>query len=238
MHDTQLSTSAQYPQAYIHRGTEGGGVPAMAGELLNTTSMRISPRDAEGGAGYLSIELVNAIGRPLVVFDSAGTMLLQSGGLTRLLENEPGCRAIIDAAREMASALSSEARSKRLGEQRGSWAVGRAATVRPHRRGYTLAPFLAPPGVFALAASAVVIVERASKPAQVDLDQVGKDLQLTPRESQILSLLLARYSNAEIARTLGVSSHTARHHIERVCRKAHVSGRSGLRSTLILERTG
>jgi hypothetical protein len=39
---------------------------------------------------------------------------------------------------------------------------------------------------------------------------------LTTREREIARLLVARQTNAEIARTLGISLHTVRHHIEHV----------------------
>ncbi|MGI8766797.1 MAG: response regulator transcription factor [Gemmatimonadaceae bacterium] len=218
-----------------------GGVLGIGAELLDTAWVRSSSRErekqAEPDADHLSIGLVNPIGRPLVAFDTAGTVLLRSAALTSLLETEPGRLAIIDASSELASAFANAVRPNGSGEEHGSWVAGRAVTVRPHRRAYTLLPVLARAGIFAPATSVIVIIERASQPAQVNLEQVRKELQLTPRESQALALLLARYSTAEIARALGVSSHTARHHIERVCRKARVSGRAGLHSALVVKRT-
>jgi DNA-binding CsgD family transcriptional regulator len=58
---------------------------------------------------------------------------------------------------------------------------------------------------------------------------------LTPRESHVLQLLLARYTTSEIAHTLGVSSHTVRHHIERIYRKIHVRRRVELHALLDTE---
>ena len=51
---------------------------------------------------------------------------------------------------------------------------------------------------------------------------------LTPRERQVLRWMLAGKSSREIATTLGVSPRTVEKHIQRVYRKAGVSGRSDL----------
>ncbi len=47
----------------------------------------------------------------------------------------------------------------------------------------------------------------------------------TPREREVAALLAARRTNAEVAAALGVSAHTARHHVERVMRKLGVRSR-------------
>jgi DNA-binding CsgD family transcriptional regulator len=45
---------------------------------------------------------------------------------------------------------------------------------------------------------------------------------LTGKEAQVAILLARRYSNLEIASSLSVSIHTARHHVEMVLRKLRV----------------
>jgi DNA-binding CsgD family transcriptional regulator len=49
---------------------------------------------------------------------------------------------------------------------------------------------------------------------------------LTRRESDVAALLLRHASTAHIARELGVTSHTARHHVERVLAKLEVRTRA------------
>jgi DNA-binding CsgD family transcriptional regulator len=51
------------------------------------------------------------------------------------------------------------------------------------------------------------------------------DPRLTARERQIAALLIARRRNREIARALGISEHTVRHHVESVCSKLGVHSR-------------
>ncbi len=61
-------------------------------------------------------------------------------------------------------------------------------------------------------------------------DPVGPEL-LTPREADVLELLRAGRSNAEIARSLHVSVETVRTHARRVYRKLGVRSRRDLRAT-------
>ena len=51
---------------------------------------------------------------------------------------------------------------------------------------------------------------------------------LTPREADVTQLLLRGRSNGEVARALGISDHTARHHTERVFTKVDVRSRAAL----------
>jgi DNA-binding NarL/FixJ family response regulator len=49
---------------------------------------------------------------------------------------------------------------------------------------------------------------------------------LTPRETQVAVLLAQGRSNVAIAKTLGISTHTARHHTQRVLGKLKVHSRA------------
>ena len=66
-------------------------------------------------------------------------------------------------------------------------------------------------------------------PAVIDEDEPGPDL-LTPRESDVLELLQAGRSNAEIAQSLHVSVETVRTHARRVYRKLGVRTRRELQA--------
>ncbi len=66
-------------------------------------------------------------------------------------------------------------------------------------------------------------------PAVIDDESAGPDL-LTPRESDVLELLQAGRSNAEIAQSLHVSVETVRTHARRVYRKLGVRTRRELRA--------
>lgn len=62
--------------------------------------------------------------------------------------------------------------------------------------------------------------------------RIARRFRLTKRELEIALLLAGRASNHEIAERLGISSHTARHHTERVLTKLVVRSRSHVRFAL------
>jgi two-component system, NarL family, nitrate/nitrite response regulator NarL len=67
-------------------------------------------------------------------------------------------------------------------------------------------------------------VMRESRPSPAGR-RSGEAMQLTPRETQVLSHLVAGDTTAEIARALGVASSTARTHIQNVLIKLGVHSR-------------
>ena len=71
----------------------------------------------------------------------------------------------------------------------------------------------------------VVVVERQATD-EPTTDAVARRFGLTRRQAAVALLLARRRSNAEIAKTLAVSPHTARHHTERVLEKLGVSSRN------------
>ncbi|EIK98148.1 regulatory protein LuxR [Pseudomonas sp. M47T1] len=53
-------------------------------------------------------------------------------------------------------------------------------------------------------------------------------MHLTPREKEVLNLLLSGHSNKEIAELLRLSTYTVRDHVSALLRKGRVSHRSQL----------
>ncbi|MBV9970764.1 MAG: helix-turn-helix transcriptional regulator [Xanthobacteraceae bacterium] len=64
----------------------------------------------------------------------------------------------------------------------------------------------------------------------------GEGVALTAREREVLTLLAAGASNKAIARTLGVSVHTAKFHVASLTEKLDAGGR--LEAVAIALRTG
>lgn len=63
------------------------------------------------------------------------------------------------------------------------------------------------------------------------------DIELTAREWEIALLLAARATNAEIAKLLGISSHTVRHHTQRILEKFAVKSRAKMRDRILAALT-
>lgn len=75
----------------------------------------------------------------------------------------------------------------------------------------------------------------AQQPAELWVRPVEEDpdhesVGLTRRQRQIARLLANRATNAEIASTLGISVHTARHHSQKVLEKLGISSRAQVRT--------
>jgi len=79
----------------------------------------------------------------------------------------------------------------------------------------------------------------AGEPDEEEAPPNGAEIQLTPREREVLELLAAGASNKVIARRLDVSVHTAKFHVASLLRKLCASGRLeavgiGLRRGLLM----
>jgi DNA-binding CsgD family transcriptional regulator len=117
--------------------------------------------------------------------------------------------------------------------------IGAVATdISTAAGGYHLRAIRLCPGLFGSDGSVLVIADRLPDDA-VDRARIRERFGLTEREAEVAVLLADRRRNAEIARALGISVHTARHHIERVllklggCKRGDVQRvlRSGLDTT-------
>ncbi len=78
----------------------------------------------------------------------------------------------------------------------------------------------------ACAGKATLAPEAAKALAEAVVDKVGPDQALTNREREVLSLIVAGRSNAEIAEELAVSLSTARFHVSAILSKLGASNRA------------
>jgi DNA-binding CsgD family transcriptional regulator len=82
---------------------------------------------------------------------------------------------------------------------------------------------------------AMVLLRRDSivtAPTQVTEAGIAARFKLTGQEARVAMLLKEQRSNREIAASLGVSVHTARHHTERVLAKLHIHSRYDVKRAL------
>lgn len=201
------------------------------------TLHRVGESDPTARASYRYhlLQAIECVGRPLVVYGAYGLVLHRSRALSQLLETEPGREEITRAARELAAPLLARNDARMLpAASRPSagtdWEVEPGVTLCPHRRTYLLSPVLVPAGVLGPARGVMVTVDRVTSQRASHPCDVLRACGFTRRQMQVAELLLAHYSIPDIALALTISSHTARHHVEQVYRKAGVSGRRDLRA--------
>jgi DNA-binding CsgD family transcriptional regulator len=77
----------------------------------------------------------------------------------------------------------------------------------------------------------VVVLRTADARTPAPTNVAVSRQRLTVRELQVSSLLKSGATNAEIAKELGISYHTARHHVQHVLDKLGVRSRTALRQS-------
>lgn len=78
----------------------------------------------------------------------------------------------------------------------------------------------------------IMLAHLPSEPLERQLERAQKRYHLTPREREVMQLLLQGLHNAEVSRTLGISPHTARHHTESILDKLGVRSRAAIAALL------
>jgi len=195
-------------------------VPFQAGfEILNRL----------GAARSALAATVDMLSDGISICDGAKAIELhRNPALAALLEADQESAVIKHRVRTLAHSLCTLARCADLAPKRqASITFPVFDEVRTSTARYTLRASFLPPSVFAREQVVLVAVERPgiSLPSSKDLQH---KFGLTPREAQVALRLAVGDSDAELARRLGVSPHTVRHHTERVFDKLQVRSRKAL----------
>jgi DNA-binding CsgD family transcriptional regulator len=77
-----------------------------------------------------------------------------------------------------------------------------------------------------------LLEKRIAMKQKVRQKKYGNFESLTPRQIQVIKLLLDGYRYSEIAKELFISVNTARNHVQRIYEILRVSGKQGLTSSL------
>jgi DNA-binding CsgD family transcriptional regulator len=179
--------------------------------------------------------MLDRIGERLVLYSLAGRELHRNVTVRRTLEEDPERDRIMEGVRSVARAVISHAHAS--GREVAGMLAAPEATRQDARTAlarYRLRGCLVGPDTLDAESAVLVSVDRvASEPPTPEAlrDRLG----LTAREVQVACLLIQRLTNDEIASTLGISTHTARHHTESVLLKAGVNSRRALRKLLLGE---
>jgi len=171
-------------------------------------------------------DIIDYIDHPLAVCDETGHELHQNGALNRAaaaLGDERLVGMIGRVTRAVASARETTPRSGvvkvRLASPSGEWRLS----------GSTL------PWEADTPATKILVSIARRDPTSAAVAALRSRYRLTAREAQVVELLRRRRSNAEIARALCISGHTARHHTESVLLKLALQSRTQVEERLAVE---
>jgi len=129
------------------------------------------------------------------------------------------CSDLCEAMQALARRVSSLTSATTGNRDPGRGHTGALVTdIRGETGRYRLRAVPLQPGLRGSDSSVLVIADRLPDDA-IDRARIRQRFRLTKREAEVAMLLADRRRNAEIARALGISVHTARHHVERVLRQ-------------------
>lgn len=160
-------------------------------------------------------------GEALVLYSVEGTMLRATSAAQALLGQAP--------------ALEPELKRLVRAHKRTRDTVRPIAEIAAGGAMYLVAATFIEPELLGTEATILVSVERATQHQQ-EIDGLRRRFGFTAREADVALLLVARRSNLEIAEQLGISRHTARHHVQAILLKLGVKSRVTARQLLTRAR--
>ncbi len=176
--------------------------------------------------------LIDVTGQALALFGMDGRELSQNPVMRRVLAQDQQREAILDQIRGVARSVLDRVASG--GQSRGRTHRsddGTRREVATSQAAYRLRGNLVGRNALGHGTAVVVSLDRVAFQVPAP-DSIRARYGLTVRELQVASLLMHRLTNAEIARMLGISPHTARHHTESVLAKFGVRSREALRRAI------
>ena len=164
-----------------------------------------------------SCQLLDASGATCAVFTLSGHLLHRTPPFERVLRREPRRCDLIERARRLALSLATGIKDP---EAPAAFVGVRGRYTLTSTRVHDPEPI------------ALVSVTLPASPGVPREDEVRALFGLTRRQAEVAVLLADRHSNREIAAALGISEHTARHHVGSVLATLGVT-RRGVRSVLL-----
>jgi DNA-binding CsgD family transcriptional regulator len=180
----------------------------------------------KGDAARLG-RVLDGLADALALCGRDGSVAHRNPALAELLSADPEGERVMEAVRAAARAVARVAE----GEAAADGCAGERE-VRTAAGRYGVRATLAEEGMLGAAARVVVSVRAAVAPRAVPDARLRERFGLTEREVQVARFLSRGLPNAEMARQMFVSPHTARHHTERVLRKLGVTARAQVAEAL------
>ncbi len=176
------------------------------------------------------LEALDGTSDGFLVFDlECDRELYRNAALAAMQRSDPEGDIVVSAMQRIAHGMSS---CKSSPAESASTALAAAALAQNQeistaRCRYMLRATLLPPGTCSTG-SAVLVLARSLSATLPSVTELRSRFELTRREADVALHLAAGMSDHAIARRIGVSPHTARHHAEHVLLKLGLRSRKGL----------
>ncbi|NBC16556.1 MAG: hypothetical protein GVY18_04470 [Bacteroidetes bacterium] len=173
-------------------------------------------------------QTLDALNLPALLCNADGRSLHQTPALTHLLELDPEGSTVRDAMLDLAKHFIEGTDGDGDFHETLKSASGTVVqtTVNTYHVNVTF-----PPTAIGMECGVLVCL-RPDHPPPASQRTLEHQFSLTPQQARVALLLAQRNTNREIAETLYISPHTARHHTEQVLRKLGISSRREVRACL------
>lgn len=185
--------------------------------LAAAARMRFAPHTSDG-----LVSLLDALTEPVAACAADGRIVHENEAFRHLVAREPRDAELRSAIAHIAGAAAREAPRS----------PARQETITDPSRYELVARRASSSGGAAL----VLVTVRRVGQVDVLLHPTGefdRRFGLSRREAEVVRLLVAGWPNADIARALGISEATARHHTQRVLEKLGVRSRAAVPSRVM-----
>jgi DNA-binding CsgD family transcriptional regulator len=213
------------------------GPPAATDHRRELLSLLLEPIRVGFGADLGTVDpmpqmlsLIDVTGQALALYGLDGRELARNPVMRRILAQDDERDSLLDqirgVVRSVLACLGGEPKGRTHRQ-----ADGTRREVATSQAAYRLRGNLVGRNSLGHGTAVLVSLDRVAFKVPAP-DSLRARYGLTLRELQVASLLMHRLTNVEIARMLGISPHTARHHTESVLAKFGVRSRAALRRAI------
>jgi DNA-binding CsgD family transcriptional regulator len=167
--------------------------------------------------------VLDSVAAGVLIVDKDGTVLQQSATFSSLIADDPQAGRVYVSAMQLARQAMAGANGA---------AGDRSSEVRTSRGRYHLRASSYAGYFFHRQVCTMIVLTRSSLELP-SVESLRSEYRLSAQEARVCLLLAKGMSNGEIAAALGISTHTARHHTERVMLCLGINSRSQVMGKLL-----
>jgi DNA-binding CsgD family transcriptional regulator len=177
--------------------------------------------------------VLDNLGEGAVLIDARGRVVYENPAMRRLLAQNAEARRLQLECTRVGRLVLSLATRRSKSQAREIMTPGEQQ-LRTAAGSYRVRGTLLGPGALGSGPMALAVLERTA-PEPLAFTDLHDRYQLTQREATVSQLLAQGHTNAQVARLLGISIHTARRHAEHVLMKLGVHSRAAVARKLIAD---